>query len=154
MNCGAYIGSLLVTASSLRADPPPPYRGAYFCMSFMYFYMITVSHFQPKNTDGVIADVPYVYVFIYDNGKVRMHRRNCVHRIDSWYPSLDAAAPVLNALVNSDKYENYFTGDGDVPEYIINLLQTGEAHNRYRAHMYLTRYAQAHHYSYELSYAS
>lgn len=116
--------------------------------------MITVSHFQPKITDGTIADVPYVYIFVYDNGKVRMQRRGCAHRIDSWYPSLDAAAPVIDALVNSDKYDNYFAGDGDVPEYIIDLLQTGEAYNRYRAHMYLKRHAQSFHYNYELSYAS
>lgn len=46
MNCGAYIGSLLVTASSLRADPPPPLPGGLLLYVFyvlLYDYCLSFS---------------------------------------------------------------------------------------------------------------
>lgn len=79
-------------------------------MCYSHDDMFTVSQFHPEDyyTD------PVIYMYCYDTGKVRLHRRSRVHRIDTWYSSFDDVLPVINAIMNSGKYHSYNSADGDL----------------------------------------
>lgn len=73
--------------------------------------MFTVSYFRSLYSAGPYY--PDVYLYCYENGKVRLHRRGRYHRCDRWYSSFEDVVPVIESIVNSGKYDNFKYSDGD-----------------------------------------
>lgn len=96
-----------------------PLPGDFFTDVICIIYMFTVSQFHPED----YGDDPVIYMYCYDTGKVRLHRRGRYFRLDNWYSSFDDVLPVIDAIINSGKYFSYNSADGDITLYEYrNLL--------------------------------